>query len=857
MALAVLLPLAFVGGYLRLIQPPEGAVEVAESARELDQEMAERSAEGVPKVLLIGSSHLGRGIEPKALARALGLAPREVHALWRSNMQPPHWYAILKNRVYGNGHEPPVVVVVSTLRRTLQVEVEGGMRTASLVEQLGEVEPVIDEKVFKRRTEGGGAWGLVKARRTRFRESLTDGIKGWVTAAFFLDADERAAAPSPTEAGIDKADAAMERLLGGEGAKDLSLQSRVIPIVEDVREVHEDDKALLDPVDTLVPDFIDLVQEHGGKIVFVDLPVAPKVADHHEVDPDQARAFVELLNERGAGFIDLQDLAVENHHFRDPTHLNTKGRDLATAALAEALAPLNLFSADAEVPQAELSLERLLRPVASREGEVPELAQEPARPGKGSCAWEIPLPGAEHFQERNLKSFGLGAISPVVVYQGETRLEPFGTNGSFRGDTCKGRSWNTGKTVRFTALPGTSPSPGDFRAAIAEEVPSPAPRDPVHWAFPGTTLTVTMPASEALADETAEVRVVVRQAGKGALPVLEGPGGASVPFEKKGSLITAALEVRPGTENWPVHVRVPEDGAAVVVAQLEVTALDSTSAIIGVEAAETESVSAFARKGPFGLSFKTDPPMLGPVPHEPKKVSEVAARVQLPELEVLSMTALRERLLVNRSPLMVYEDGKALPGPNTTCLKVRKDGGGTFCHHDERLFLSSAAGGLPGANGRTYTLGLSDQRKTGEGWLFYPGDIMHAPVPPPRLDQLPGRVHGFHLAGAVLGEANPGDQVLRVRIFDRNTLVYDQTLTAGELTEAGQLLPLPEAPALGPGSKPVFRIQSTASAPYLWVKNIELVHRRRHTGGALPGAAKGPAAPDSPGGSGAGSPDPT
>lgn len=832
-------------GYAGLITPDAPTVTGGPSALSLDEEMAEVAQDGVPRVLLIGSSHLGRGIEPKALARQLGLAPKDVHALWRSNMQPPHWYAILENRVYGNGHEPPVVLIVSTLRRTLQVEVEGGMRTASLVEQLGEHEPVIDEKVFGRRREGSGWWGLVKARRTRFRESLTDTVKGAVTGWFFVAPDEVPAGGSRVAAGEARADAAMERLLGGEGARDLSLQSRVIPIVEDDREVHEDDKALRDPADTLVPDFIDLIQSHGGKVVFVDLPVAPKVADHHEVDPDLARAFVELLNEKGAGFIDLHDVPVENHHFRDPTHLNTKGRDLVTAALAEALAPFGLTDDAAPLPAAELSLERLLRPVVSRTGAVPELDQEPAQRGKGACAWEIPLPTATHFQERELKSFGLGAISPVVVLQGDQRIDPFGTKGSFRGDTCLGRSWNTGKTVRFTALPGTTPTASDFRAVIADELPFEGSRDPVHWAFPGTTLTVTLPGSDAMEGETAHVRVVLRQAGPGALPRLTGPGDAAVPFTKTGSLIAAELDVAPGTANWPVSVVVPEDGAAFVVAQLEVTALGSTSAIIGVEAAEVETVTAFARTGPYALSFKTDPPMLGPLPSAPKRVTDLAARVQLPDLAPLSMTALRERLLVNRSPLVVYENGRALPGPNTTCLKVRKEGGGTFCHHDERLFLSSALGGLPGENGHSYSLGLSDERKTGEGWLLYPGDVMNAPVPPARLDQLPGRVHAIRLAGAVLSAAPADQEVLRLRIFDRSDLVFDRTLRAGELREKGMRIELPADRPLARGSKPVFRIQSPADAPYLWVKNITLVHARTRTG-AAPAPAPAPPPGDVP-----------
>ena len=121
--------------------------------------------------------------------------------------------------------------------------------------------------------------------------------------------------------------------------------------------------------------------------------------------------------------------------------------------------------------------------------------------------------------------------------------------------------------------------------------------------------------------------------------------------------------------------------------------------------------------------------------------------VQLPELQMLSMTNLRERLLVDRSPLRVSEDGKVLDGANTTCLKVRNTGGGTYCHHDERLFLSSAIGGRPGDNGHKYSLSLTEDRGIGGGWILYPGDVMSAPVPPPP----PRRAARPHPCRALLG----------------------------------------------------------------------------------------------------------
>ena len=94
--------------------------------------------------------------------------------------------------------------------------------------------------------------------------------------------------------------------------------------------------------------------------------------------------------------------------------------------------------------------------------------------------------------------------------------------------------------------------------------------------------------------------------------------------------------------------------------------------------------------------------------------------------------------------------------------------------------------------------------------------------------------------------AAPADQeVLRLRIFDRSDLVFDRTLRAGELREKGMRIELPADRPLARGSKPVFRIQSPADAPYLWVKNITLVHARTRTG-AAPAPAPAPPPGDVP-----------
>ncbi|MEC8422817.1 MAG: hypothetical protein VX000_03505, partial [Myxococcota bacterium] len=520
-----------------------GAVR-SEAVGEMDAELAEA---GDLQVLLLGSSHLGRGVDTAQLARSLELEPADVHSLWRSNIQAPHWYAMLANRVYGAGKDPPVVIVVSTMRRMMQTEVEPGMREAALIEQMGEHEPVINRLVYGRETSSGD-WGLIKVRRNKLRERLLAQVRAAATAMFFVDAADVPDGATRLDHAERVSAAAMERLLRGENARDMTLASRVIPIVEQERNRSEDDRDLAAVGDTFVQAFIDLVHAQGGRLVFVELPVSPRVARHHAVPPETRRAFIETLNAGGAGFVDLHEMDVEQTHFRDLTHLNQKGMRLVTAELGRRLAAMGVLDA-APLPETELSLELLVRPTFRRDGTPPSVEIASVERDKGSCAIRMKLGGGEALSEPALRSMGVVPASPVIVLERGEALTPFSPPADFMGDDCKAASWYAGVGLRFTARePVPDGDPLDrWTAAYAQQVPIKTKNGDRHWVYPGTAIVLDMPGEDALgaADAEVEVEVVARVVGKGSLPVLRVGGGTPVPFERNGSRVSARARARP------------------------------------------------------------------------------------------------------------------------------------------------------------------------------------------------------------------------------------------------------------------------------------------------------------------------
>ena len=75
----------------------------------------DKLAQTDPDVIILGNSLSNTDLNPILLATELGINKGKVQKFSIPNSIAAHWYAILKNRVYANGHHPKVVLILSDL----------------------------------------------------------------------------------------------------------------------------------------------------------------------------------------------------------------------------------------------------------------------------------------------------------------------------------------------------------------------------------------------------------------------------------------------------------------------------------------------------------------------------------------------------------------------------------------------------------------------------------------------------------------------------------------------------------------------------------------------------------------------
>nr|MBA2322362.1 hypothetical protein [Deltaproteobacteria bacterium] len=130
--LAILLPMAVVwAGFMGLEQLRTAAdeKEIQNAGRVMNGRvlgeggvvaMIERTLERTkPSILVLGNSLSNTDINPVQLARRLGIPRHKIQRFSIPNSIGAHWWIVMKNRVYANGHAPKAVIMLSDLQSTL------------------------------------------------------------------------------------------------------------------------------------------------------------------------------------------------------------------------------------------------------------------------------------------------------------------------------------------------------------------------------------------------------------------------------------------------------------------------------------------------------------------------------------------------------------------------------------------------------------------------------------------------------------------------------------------------------------------------------------------------------------------
>ena len=316
--LALLIPLLILAGaWVRLSRP----MEVAQPTHE-QRHMELRLTERRPTILLLGNSPVEKDVDMARLARGLDLNPGRMARLVVPLSRMPVWYAVLNHVVVPHAHTPDLLLVVSTL--DAMVERPGAGET----EQLWEWMRLLNEPASSGLSQGGSRWSRARGRSSQVRQARMETIK-WSALRVAYGSS-----------GVKSADLALDRVFGAEGAKDVGLRTRVLPVVESLPDASVPGFAAVGVKadgQHFLPRFLKAATGAGMRVVFVRVPVSPERPEVDSVNRAVEYWTRDQLHQAGAGWVDLRSLGLGQEHFDGVVHLGAEGRALFTDALVEAL----------------------------------------------------------------------------------------------------------------------------------------------------------------------------------------------------------------------------------------------------------------------------------------------------------------------------------------------------------------------------------------------------------------------------------------------------------------------------------------------------------------------------------------
>ena len=284
------------------------------------QAMERELAKKKPEVLVLGNSFANTNVDPKRLAKALGIAPKKVKVLSVPNSIGPHWYAILKNRVFANDHQPKVVIVVSNLQSMLLTEPYSEASYANYAVQLDAEEPLLDGLVPR----SPPALDALRQKRGAVRDALLTSVR---------DASIGLVYPSPNLRRDNER--AMDRVFD-DALVDMDRYQHALPVSE-TRGGMPGIDAVPRPEDSILPAIGALAAEHGSTLVFVRTPMAPRTpANELDLVPEGFEAATgAVLDATGHRFVDGSTLPVTDALYVNPGHMTEEGSRWFTGLLAD------------------------------------------------------------------------------------------------------------------------------------------------------------------------------------------------------------------------------------------------------------------------------------------------------------------------------------------------------------------------------------------------------------------------------------------------------------------------------------------------------------------------------------------
>ncbi len=579
LALAVLLPVAVIALGLSALERVRTADDLTQEAnvgvvlngrqlrRPLVEAVDELLARAAPEVVVLGNSIANTDFAVAAFAAETRIDPRRIAKLSIPNTMAAHWYAILKNRVYANGHAPRLVIVVSDLQSLLAVTPRSEASHVALTLQLGDREPVIDGKLGRR------VWALERVRENR--TVARDRLVSWTRNRLVDLLVHRSVRPLDAR----PTDEALARVFADERT-DNRRHKRVIPIfhVTSPFEVTFEEDDLAEVRDGFVPDLLGLVEAHGGTFVFVRPPMSPRLpAGYGDVVPAPLEAEVpRAFASAGHVYLDLRAIPMQASHFQNLDHMNDEGARRFTWVLTDALRESGVglpLPPGIDLLKSFVLEDGVLAPRPPRVGfaepppQVPGGRQE-IRDGRGRSGW---FPAGAFGWLADVATLAVsphGArCSPIRVLEGPPpeRPEAGPTLLGPANVTCDelfrlgaGRTCHTPDRVYFTASDGTDPWDNGRAYTLVLDPARGCPES--RWSYPKDAFRVDVPPGPGVAVQLIARAADVGSTGRGGSPtvIVEVRRGAEVltrgevPLDELTGTVTFPLAAP--AEGLSVHV---------------------------------------------------------------------------------------------------------------------------------------------------------------------------------------------------------------------------------------------------------------------------------------------------------------
>lgn len=293
----------------------------------------ERVLQTEPEVIILGNSLSNTDLLPGLLAQRLGIPKSKVQKFSIPNSLGAHWYAVLKNRVYANGHQPRLVILLSDMQSALAVEPRTEPSYVNLSVQLDREggEPVIDGKMGRRNWAAGYLLDEIREEREDLRDTFLKGARNASVDLLYWH--------QLGDAEHARTSKALDRVFADDRT-DMRLHHSVIPIMSVERELVPYDPADLPlPKDSFIPDIVDLVNENGGKAVFLRPPMSPLLPEEAGdlvLEGIEGRVYG-LVQAHDGYYLDLRTLEMSDGHFHNVDHMNPEGARRFTEAVAQIL----------------------------------------------------------------------------------------------------------------------------------------------------------------------------------------------------------------------------------------------------------------------------------------------------------------------------------------------------------------------------------------------------------------------------------------------------------------------------------------------------------------------------------------